>query len=86
MTYLTPIGLRLSSALNDEFLRMQTEWFFKWHHIGGPRTIEIDSFLGRPICYGGIKFSGSARHVYWDTIQRYLRKKIGSIFDELKAS
>src|ERR1700685_1093655 len=52
--------------------------------IGGPRAVEIDSFLGRPICYGGIRFSGSARSVYWATIQRYLRNKVGSIFDGLE--
>ena len=60
---------------------MQNEWFFKWHHIGGQWAIEIDSFRGKPIVYGGIKFAGSARLVYWDTIQHYLRNKIGAIFD-----
>jgi hypothetical protein len=81
---MTPIGSRLFASLNDEYLRMQNEWFFKWHHIGGQRAVEIDSFRGRPIVYGGIKFSGSARLVYWDTIQYYLRNKIGSIFDSLE--
>lgn len=81
---MTPIGLRLINSLNDEYLRMLNEWFFKWHSIGGSRGVEIDSFLGKPIFYGGIKFDGSARLVYWDTIQRYLRKKIGSIFDSLE--
>ena len=81
---MTPVGSRLFNSLNDEYLRMQNDWFFKWHSIGGPRAVEIDSFLGKPIYYGGIKFSGSARLVYWDTIQRYLRKKIGAIFDGLE--
>ena len=81
---MTPVGSRLFNSLNDEYLRMQNEWFFKWHSIGGQRAVEIDSFLGKPVSYGGIKFSGSARLVYWDTIQRYLRKKIGSIFDGLE--
>jgi hypothetical protein len=81
---MTPIGLRLLNSLNDEYLRMLNEWFFKWHSIGGARAVEIDSFLGKPIFYGRIKFDGSVRLVYWDTIQRYLRKKIGFIFDSLE--
>jgi hypothetical protein len=81
---MTPIGSRLFDSLNDEYLRMQNEWFFKWHHIGGQRAVEIDSFRGKPIVYGGIKFSGSARLVYWDTIQHYLRNKIGLIFNNLE--
>ena len=81
---MTPIGSRLFASLNDEYLRMQNEWFFKWHHIGGQRSVEIDSFRGKPIVYGGIKFSGSARLVYWDTIQNYLRNKIGSIFNSFE--
>ncbi|MCP3441999.1 hypothetical protein [Bradyrhizobium sp. CCGUVB14] len=84
MSHLTPIGLRLSASLSDEHLRMQNEWFFKWHAIGGQQPVMIESFNGKPICYGGIKFSGSAHSVYWDTIQRYLRKKIGLIFDGLE--
>ena len=81
---MTPIGSRLFISLNDEYLRMQNDWFFKWHSIGRERAVEIDSFLGKPIVYGGSKFDGSARLVYWDTIQRYLIKKIGSIFDSLE--
>jgi hypothetical protein len=84
MTHLTPIGSRLITSLSDESLRMQNEWFFKWHSIGGEKLVVIESFNGKPICYGGIKFSGSAHNVYWDTIQRYLRKKVGSIFDGLE--
>lgn len=80
----TPVGSRLSTSLSDEYLRMQNEWFFKWHQIGGARAVEIDSFRGKPICYGGIAFSGSAHRVYWDTIQLYLRKKLASIFNELE--
>jgi len=84
MNYLTPIGSRLSISLDDEYMRMQNEWFFKWHQIGGPRAVEIESFRGKPICYGGIKYSGSAILIYWQTIQLYLRKKIGAIFDNLE--
>jgi hypothetical protein len=62
---MTPIGSRLSISLDDEYLRMQNEWFFKWHFIGdSQRAVEIDSFRGKPICYGGIKFSGTATLVY----------------------
>lgn len=66
MNALTPIAARLELALDAELLRMQNEWFFKWHHIGRERTVEIESFNGSPICYGGIKFGGTARDVYWD--------------------
>jgi hypothetical protein len=41
--------------LDAEYLRMQNEWFFKWHHIGGDSVVEIDGFDGRMIRYGGIK-------------------------------
>jgi hypothetical protein len=80
----TPLAHRLSDALDQEFLRMSNEWFFKWHFIGKDGPIEIESFAGKPIHYGGIKFSGSAHQVYWDTIQRYLKLKIGSIFTEVE--
>jgi len=81
---MTPIGHRLSLHLDEEVVRMANEWFFKWHHIGSQNSVEIESFRGKPICYGGIKFSGSAQAVYWDTIQHYLRKKISSLFDDLE--
>ncbi len=63
---------------------MANEWFFKWHHIGRNTSMEIESFNGRNINLGGLTFSGSARDVYWDTIQRYLRQKVGSITDDLE--
>lgn len=63
---------------------MQNEWFFKWHFIGKEGPVEIESFNGKPIYYGGVKFFGSPRLVYWDTIQRYLRKKVASTFDDLE--
>jgi hypothetical protein len=84
MSHLTPVGSRLDASLSNEYVRMQNEWFFKWHSIGSAHGAEIDSFRGRPICYAGIKFSGSAHRAYWDTIQLYLRKKIGSTFDGLE--
>jgi hypothetical protein len=71
-------------SLDAEYLRMMNEWFFKWHHIGADTVIEIDGFDGRMIRYGGIKFAGSARDVYWGTIQRYARQKVGQLFDELE--
>ncbi len=63
---------------------MQNEWFFLWHHIGGERLVEIDGFNGQTIKYSGIEFSGSAHTVFWDTIQRYLRQKIGDLCDDLE--
>jgi hypothetical protein len=64
MTTQTPIGARLQIALDAEYLRMQNDWFFKWHYIGLDNVVEIDGFDGRMIRYAGIKFSGSARSVY----------------------
>lgn len=80
----SPTAARLQLILDSEFLRMQNEWFFLWHHIGGEPLVEIDGFNGRMIKYSGIKFSGSAHTVFWDTIQRYLRQKIGSLCDDLE--
>ncbi len=64
---------------------MANEWFFKWHFIGrqdGP--VGIDDFNGRTIRYGGIAFEGTPRLVYWNTLKRYLRVKIGATFDQLE--
>ena len=85
MTLFSPIAARVSLSLDEEYLRMQNEWFFKWHHIGRERPVEIDSFDGRNLVYGGVAFAGSPHDMYWQTIQRYLRKKIGAIFDEVEA-
>lgn len=63
---------------------MKNEWFFKWHQIKRDSVVDIDSFDGRNIRYGNVEYSGSARLVYWDTIQRYLRKKLREILDELE--
>ncbi|WP_316976245.1 hypothetical protein [Shumkonia mesophila] len=71
-------------ALDAEYLRMENDWFFKWHYIGGDSVVEIDGFDGRMIKFGGVKFFGTARDVYWDTIQRYARQKVGHLFDELE--
>jgi hypothetical protein len=84
MSFRTPFANRLWLELDNEFLRMLNEWFFKWHHIKGASRVEIDSFAGRPICYSGISFFGSARQVYWDTIQRYLRNKVQSLFEAVE--
>lgn len=80
----TSIGARLEITLDDEYRFMGNNWFFKWHFIGNEKPIEIDSFDGRMIHYGGIGFSGSAELVYWRTIARYLRNKVSQIFDTLE--
>ena len=84
MTTTTPIGHRLSIALDDEYRRMQNEWFFRWHSIGRNDCTEIDGFDGRMIRYGGVRFFGTPRDVYWDAIQRYLRQKVGNVFDDVE--
>lgn len=84
MTTLTPIASRLLLSLDAERLHMANQWFFKWHQIGRDGPVEIESFSGSKISLGGIRFSGSARDVYWDTIQRYLRQKVESTFNDLE--
>ncbi len=85
MAGLTPMAERLAIALDDEYLRMLNEWFFKWHYIGKEGLIEIDRFDGRPpMKCGGVAYFGTAQHIYWEIIQRYLRKKIGSTFDVIE--
>lgn len=84
MSNLTPISARLEIDLDQEYLRMHNEWFFKWHFIGDDKTIEIEKFNGTPIRYSGMVYSGSCRLVYWDTIQRYLKQKVGTTFDSVE--
>ncbi len=81
---MTPYGHRLKLALDLERQRMLNEWFFKWHFIGRDGPVEIDGFDGRKIRYGGIKFSGTARQVYWHTLGRYIRKKIDEVFGDVE--
>jgi uncharacterized protein (TIGR02391 family) len=80
--FVTPHGHRLKLALDSERRRMANEWFFKWHQIGRDGPVDIDSFDGRLIRYGGIQFGGTARDVYWDTLGRYVRKKVDEVFTQ----
>jgi len=85
MAPLTPIAERISRSLDDEYQRMENEWFFKWHFIGGDGPVEIDRFDGRPpMKVGGVAYFGTIEHLFWESIQRYLREKVGSIFDTLE--
>lgn len=73
---MTPAATRLKQRLNDRHTWFRNEWFFRWHHIGGERVIEIEQFNGRMTKYAGIAFSGSARGVYWHSITNGVRKEI----------
>ena len=73
---MTPTASRLKARLDERRRWFVNEWFFKWHFIGKDGPVTIDSFDGRGIHYGGIAFSGTARHVYWDAIVRGVRKEI----------
>ncbi|GAN99308.1 hypothetical protein Gxy13693_020_001 [Komagataeibacter xylinus NBRC 13693] len=84
MSISTPIGLRLKNTLDAECQHMQNTWFFKWRHIGGAAPVEIEGFDGGMIHYTGVEFSGSAQIVYWSTIQRYAKKKVQELFDNLE--
>jgi hypothetical protein len=81
---MTPFGLKLQHRLETEMSRMQNEWFFKWHFIGKDGPVEIDSFDGRMLKYGGVDFSGTTREIYWDTLKRYISNKVDDIFAELE--
>ncbi|NOX72340.1 MAG: hypothetical protein GXP03_01505, partial [Alphaproteobacteria bacterium] len=76
----TIIGQKLELAIQQELTRMDNEWFYKWHFIGKDGPVEIESFRGKPIHYGGIAYSGSPVDVYWDTISRYRKIKVSEFF------
>lgn len=61
---------------------MLNDWFFKWHFIGRDGPVEIDGFDARKISYGGTKFWGTPREVYWTALGRYARKTIDEIFTQ----
>ncbi|MES1985907.1 MAG: TIR domain-containing protein [Pseudomonadota bacterium] len=73
---MTPAATRFKLRLDERYAWFRNEWFFKWHHIGGQRAVEIDQFNGRHAHYAGITFSGSAHDIYWDAIVRGVRKEI----------
>ncbi len=77
---MTPTALRLKAKLDERRRWFSNEWFFKWHYIGSDGHVSIDSFDGREIHYGGIKFSGTARVVYWEAVVRGVRKEITEQF------
>lgn len=77
----TLTGQKLELAIQQEITRMNNEWFFKWHFIGKDGPVEIESFCGKPICVGGIAYSGTIVDVYWDTISRYRKIKVSEFFD-----
>jgi len=70
----------MKARLENRRRWFQNEWFFKWHHIGKNDPVEIDSFVGSSICYGGIIYGGSARDVYWQTIVCGVKKEIEDQF------
>jgi hypothetical protein len=55
---LTPFGHRLATKLENEYLRMANEWFFRWHSLGYGGVVDVDDFNGRRIHIGGVQFSG----------------------------
>ena len=61
---MTPTATQLKLRLDQRRLWFDNEWFFKWQHIGGQHTVEIDTFDGRMAKYAGLRFAGSPRRVY----------------------
>lgn len=81
MSARTAIGQKLEIAIRQELTRMDNEWFYKWHFIGREGPVEIESFQGKPIRYGGIAYVGSPVEVYWSTISRYASLKVSEFFE-----
>ena len=73
---MTPTATQLKFRLDQPLRWFHNEWFFKWHHIGGQRVVEIDMFDGRQARYAGIKFTGSSCAVFWDAVARGVRKEV----------
>src|SRR6266851_7877257 len=73
---MTPTASQLKFRLDQRRRWFDNEWLFKWHHIGGQRVVEIDTFDGRQARYAGIKFAGSPRAVFWDAFARGVRKEV----------
>jgi len=73
---MTPTGTQLKLRLDQRVRWFKNEWLFKWHHIKGQRTVEIDMFDGRMATYSGIGFEGSPHLVFWDAIVRGVRKDV----------
>lgn len=82
---MTPFALKLQNELENEYVRMDHEWFFPWHgyNVEG-RVVEVETFGGGPKTHlgGGGEFGGtSSELVYWTAIARYLRNKVSDVFD-----
>lgn len=73
---MTPTASRLKARLDERRRWFTNEWFYKWHFIGRDGPVSIDGFDGRQIQYCGIKFSGTARDVYWNAIVLGVKKEI----------
>lgn len=72
---MTPTASRLKTRLDDR-RQWFHGWFFKWHHIGGDREVQIDTFDGGSVPLCGISFEGTTRDYYWDLVVRGVRREI----------
>ena len=84
MPFQTVIGQKLELAIQQELRRMDNDWFFKWNFIGKDGHVEIESFPGAPIRFGGIAYVGSPVTVFWDTISRYRKVKVSDFFGSVE--
>lgn len=78
---MTPVGSALKLRLDERRRWFANEWFFKWHFIGSPSGVKIDTFDGRMAQYSGAPFKGSPLEVFWDAIARGARKEVLSQFE-----
>ncbi len=68
-TPLSPIHYAMSHRLDAEFVKLDRDKITHWlMHFSANLPIDIDDCRGGRIRIGGVKFSGSARHVYWSFI------------------
>lgn len=73
---MNPVTTQLKQRLDERLRWLHNKWFFKWHHVGEARGVEIDMFDGTTAQYAGIGYVGSPRQIFWDAITRGVRREV----------
>src|SRR5262245_22585604 len=77
----TPFSLRLEHDLDIEARQFINGWLFKWHSLNiEGRSVDVDAFDGSKIHFGGIAFDNGVQTVYWQSVERYLKKTVQEQF------
>jgi hypothetical protein len=70
---ITPFELALRHELEGEFVRMASQWFFRWFNINNEGMIvDVEDFYGGRFHTGGIVFQGQIQSLYWRSVEKYL--------------